>query len=290
MKFSNTYTTSTNDGTLFNNDKVILLKGIPEPQSESVMLTDLLGILLCRRGRAQFQINGVTWSMSKDDLLVVHPHVMLHGSLYSNDFQCICICLYVDHIQNLIPLSRRWNVRDYYESTPLRNLSRDDVNVFLQYFNILHSRSVSNKSKIAEDIIDALSIAFLYELGTFGYNSPQKHRPNINSAENLFQKFGALLYSSFPKKRSVKHYATQLCITPKYLSTICKKIAGKTATELINAAVVEDIKQKLAHSPKSIKEIAYELDFQDGSSFGKFVKAKLGLSPIEYRNRASSQR
>lgn len=38
------------------------------------------------------------------------------------------------------------------------------------------------------------------------------------------------------------------------------------------------------YSNKSIKEIAAELDFPNPSFFGKYVKARLGLSPANYRN------
>ena len=64
---------------------------------------------------------------------------------------------------------------------------------------------------------------------------------------------------------------------------MCKNVSGKTATEIINAFVVEDIRQRLEYSEKSIKEIAQELDFPSISFFGKYVKAHLGVSPKEYR-------
>ena len=38
------------------------------------------------------------------------------------------------------------------------------------------------------------------------------------------------------------------------------------------------------HSDKSIKELAIEFDFPNPSFFGKYVKAKLGISPASYRN------
>lgn len=32
-----------------------------------------------------------------------------------------------------------------------------------------------------------------------------------------------LLMSAYPKPRSVNYYANRLCITPKYLTAVCKR-------------------------------------------------------------------
>lgn len=50
----------------------------------------------------------------------------------------------------------------------------------------------------------------------------------------------------------------------------------------------ENVKYMLQWSPKSIKEIAMELDFPNLSFFGKYVKRYLGVSPKQYREQLSS--
>ena len=72
-------------------------------------------------------------------------------------------------------------------------------------------------------------------------------------------------------------------ITPKYLSAVCKEASGQTASELINQYVVKDIVYLLHQPDKSIKDIAFELDFPNLSFFGKYVKKHLGMSPKMYR-------
>ena len=72
-------------------------------------------------------------------------------------------------------------------------------------------------------------------------------------------------------------------MSPKYLSSICSKIEGKTASELITINTVGRIKQLLLYSPLSIKEISTQMGFDNLSFFGKYVKKHLGLSPNNYR-------
>ena len=84
--------------------------------------------------------------------------------------------------------------------------------------------------------------------------------------------------------RSVAYYADQLCYSAKHLSTVIKKISGRGPLTIINEHAIECIKYELKHSDKSIKEIAIHFDFVNPSFFGKYVKQRLGMSPLQYRN------
>ena len=87
-------------------------------------------------------------------------------------------------------------------------------------------------------------------------------------------------------------YKTKLCrfpdalfYTPKYLSKVIKDACGKNPSTLINEYTMEHIKYQLRNSDKSIKEIAEEFNFPNQSFFGKYVKAHLGVSPQQYRDK-----
>ena len=84
-------------------------------------------------------------------------------------------------------------------------------------------------------------------------------------------------------QRSVKEYADELCVSSKYLTSICRKHEGKTASELITLNTLGHIKQLLLYSTLSVKEIAMQLGFDNLSFFGKYVKKHLGQSPNNYR-------
>ena len=62
-------------------------------------------------------------------------------------------------------------------------------------------------------------------------------------------------------------------------------LVDRTAFDLINEAVLTDVRYQLKYSQKSIKEIADYLDFPNISFFGKFVRRHVGCSPKEYRRR-----
>ena len=101
--------------------------------------------------------------------------------------------------------------------------------------------------------------------------------------KQIFIRFMELLSKYFTQERHVEFYASKMCISPKYLSTTVKQVSGKTPTVWITNRTIEEIKHRLLHTPDTIKEIAYSLNFPNLSFFGKFFKKATGMSPKQFR-------
>ena len=135
----------------------------------------------------------------------------------------------------------------------------------------------------ALDLLEALKT--LTEDGKISINimlrsDNQKH---LSRSEIMTQEINSLLEEHITRERQISIYASMLCVTPKYLSTIIKKVSGQTANFWINRKLIEVISHQLLHTSKSLKEIAYALNFSNSSSFGKYIKAQTGMSPTDYR-------
>lgn len=101
--------------------------------------------------------------------------------------------------------------------------------------------------------------------------------------EELLGRFIALVEKDFKVKRSVNYYAEKLCLSPKHLSTVIKQSSGLTAGEWIEGKVIREAKYMLRMSPKTIQQIASELNFANQSFFGKYFKNLTGMTPRQYR-------
>lgn len=108
-------------------------------------------------------------------------------------------------------------------------------------------------------------------------------RVYVSRQEDLFSQFMKLLSDHITSERSITYYASQLCITPKYLSTVIKLVSGKTPTDWIREKLIDEMKYRLCHSQSTIKEIAFQLHFPNNSFFGRYFKAATGVSPARYR-------
>jgi len=70
----------------------------------------------------------------------------------------------------------------------------------------------------------------------------------------------------------VSFYASALCLTPDSFSKKIKTLLGKTPNKLIQERVVLEAKKLLHLTYKSIKEVAFELNFEDEFYFSRFFK------------------
>lgn len=96
--------------------------------------------------------------------------------------------------------------------------------------------------------------------------------------------FFRLLVNNFKKHRAVSFYADKLCFTPKYLSSVVKKVTGYTIQEWINELVINHTKNLLKMTDKTVLEISEEMNFSNPSFFGRFFKQYTGLTPLQFRN------
>lgn len=83
---------------------------------------------------------------------------------------------------------------------------------------------------------------------------------------------------------TISYCASELNLSPKYLSDLLKKETGKAALEHIHMFIIEKAKNILLSSKDSVSEVAYTLGFDYPQHFSTLFKSKTGLSPREYRN------
>jgi AraC-like DNA-binding protein len=100
----------------------------------------------------------------------------------------------------------------------------------------------------------------------------------------ILRDFKKLVDEKFKEWHKVKEYAAEIHISPKHLSQTVKSVTGKVAKEHIKDRLVLEAKRLLLHTPMSVKEIAYEIGFEEPLHFSGFFKKNAGISPTKFRN------
>lgn len=103
--------------------------------------------------------------------------------------------------------------------------------------------------------------------------------------KEIFNQFLQLLGKQEQKRQKVSYYADLMNITPKYLSTVCKKVSAKNPMRWIMESVMADCYMLLKDTDLSVKEISNRLGFPNASFFGQYFREQAGVTPIEYRIR-----
>jgi AraC family transcriptional activator of pobA len=82
---------------------------------------------------------------------------------------------------------------------------------------------------------------------------------------------------------NVATLASQLNLSPRYLSDLLKQETGKTAIELIHTYLIGEAKNRLGSDEQRVSEIAYALGFEDLSYFSRLFKKETGLTPVQFK-------
>jgi AraC family transcriptional regulator, transcriptional activator of pobA len=106
---------------------------------------------------------------------------------------------------------------------------------------------------------------------------------------DLVKKFLSLVEKNYTSKRMVTDYADELVVTPNYLNEVVKKITGFPASHHIQQRIVLEAKRQAAYSALTMKEVAYQLGFDDIAHFSKFFKNASGQSFTDFRKTVSGQ-
>ncbi|QHW00434.1 helix-turn-helix domain-containing protein [Spirosoma endbachense] len=188
-------------------------------------------------------------------------------------------------------LTKRWQKQDLENEFPfLQFLGHPLVtidNELLTQVMPLVNRLYTEYKKKRFDSIDIFRI-YLLTLFTelkratqFGENTPPDH--NHNAALRFTQLYKNALSQFIYKKQQVAEYADLLNISPNHLNKCVKAVTGQSARDLLDEMILLEAKVLLAQTDLSVSEIAYQIGKQDPSNFGRFFRAKMGITPKEYR-------
>lgn len=169
---------------------------------------------------------------------------------------------------------------------PVFTLSPDEVEELCFYYDLL-LLNMEKEGTFQKEIMNRLTALYIYKVGNAIYNHRAERLSStkmpMKRDDLLFRRFIELLGEHHRTERRVDFYAGQLCVTPKYFSTVVRRISGRTASDWIDNYVILEAKSLLKFSEMSIQEIAFYLNFANPSFFGKFFKHHTGMSPGEYK-------
>ena len=247
-------------------------------------------IVFCTAGRLQGEMNGYPFTLSCNQMVLIPPNISFTNLMISPDYTFKAIFLTNRILRSFLREKISvWNDVLYIHHMHVLTMEADDI-VFYSHFYDMLSLCINKGSDTpfqADVIQSLLRSAILALCGVLKQMLPvRSFSHDSKTTDGRFHRFLDLLNDTKVKHRTVESYAQELCISPKYLTTICKKHSGKSANEWIKEHVMEDIRYCLKQTDLSMKQIADHLGFPNPSFFGKYVKDNFGMTPTQVRRSA----
>jgi AraC-like DNA-binding protein len=97
--------------------------------------------------------------------------------------------------------------------------------------------------------------------------------------------FKDLLETGYKTQKQVNYYAKEIILTEKRLNQATSRVLGKTPKEIIDDRIMLEAKRILAHTTETVKEIGFDLGFEEPTNFIKYFKKHSTVTPTEFREK-----
>lgn len=158
------------------------------------------------------------------------------------------------------------------------------VKVFADLLGLMAEELQNNKDNYQADVLQNLLHNFLL----LGERARRKQNfVEIKKGADLeyVMLFKDYLEEHYRKQKQVSYYARQISITEKRLNQATTKVLAKTPKELIDDRVMLEAKRLLAHTSQNVKEIGFNLGFEEPTNFIKYFKKHAFSTPVEFREK-----
>lgn len=104
----------------------------------------------------------------------------------------------------------------------------------------------------------------------------------LNTNLSKFAEFKLMVETHLTEQPSVNAIAEKLALTTNSLYRIVKEYSGVSPKDFFTKRLIIEAQRKLQYSNLSVKELAYELGFNDPDYFSRFFKKCTGKSVSEF--------
>jgi AraC family transcriptional activator of pobA len=251
--------------------------GVIPPYRQSDVL-----IIFLKKGTGRRSIAHYTFDMQDNSLVIIPPRV-IQAAKYTSQPQGYFIMFNSDFFLKQAFSYKLLNSKRVLKPTvlPIMKLSQEQgveiAAIFEKIIEECDNGFEERKQMIALKLLELLILCdrYLSDIGKCDYTE---------GYGQILQTFNELIENNFTKHREVLFYANALHTHPNNLNHIVKKETGYTAKQTIINRLIIEAKYLLVSTTLSIKEIGYELGFEDANYFISFFKNEQSVTPLKFRN------
>lgn len=252
----------------------------------SPMRMNALMMVLALEGETHLHIDYIPYEIKPNGFVTIMPTHTLQVSSMSPDFKGYLLVVSRSFLDECNPGKKGGSIIHYMQvrKNPYVMLSGEEATHLASCFNLLREKIRLREHLYQKEVLqNSLAGFFLEVANIFGRKMDLMASTTLSRKEELFEQFLQLLFEHCREQHVVTFYAEKLFITPQYLSLILKELTGKSANKWIDDALIVEAKMLLKAPQATVQQVADVLHFSDQSTFGKFFKKHMGVSPMEYR-------
>jgi AraC-like DNA-binding protein len=269
----------------------ISLRRLSFPETFRPPRTPCFSVYLLEKGRGQVQVDQAPHGYHGPALLFLGPYqrcvfspktatagVLLH---FHANFFCVETHHHAVGCDGVL-------FNEVYE-VPVVGLSEENFADFAKLVGWMRMELDDSGMAQAEVLISSLKLLLIKATRL----KVQQQSPDGSLGEGrpeVLRKFREVLETAYQREHRPSEYARQLGISSKTLANLVRKHFHKTPSELIRDRVMKHAKWQLLHTLKPVKQVAFEVGFDDEFYFSRLFKHSFGCSPLFFREHETELR
>lgn len=229
------------------------------------------------KGRVQGTIDGREFKAAGPAMLLLAPG-SVHGFTYTRDAIGHQVTIPTATLQGMLggsalvdsQLAQSFVIEKPADAAEvaglLRQLAREFSDVRAGRVHSLHA------------LATLVAVRFVRERGV---QFERAQHPGARDA--LVRRFGTLIEQHHVTERTLAFYAEALGVTPDHLSRTCRKVARKSALQMLQDRLMLEARRLLAYTAMPVVQVAEQLGFADTAYFSRVFRREVGHTPSEYR-------
>jgi len=235
-------------------------------------------IVLIDNGSVTYKLDLQDFTIREGDLLFAMPNQIFVPPAKADNLKYFKV-LFDENTLALLPQRFSFLVNPLNAQTiKLDNAARERVK---KVFQILNQILNTDKQTDSEIILAYLNL-LLSELNTAYFKNESTTILNTNLSK--FVEFKLMVETNLTEQPSINTIAEKLSLTTNSLYRIVKEYSGTSPKDFFTNRLMIEAQRKLRYSNLSVKELAYELGFNDPDYFSRLFKKTTGTSVSDFLN------
>ena len=242
--------------------------------------------ILCIAGSMSFVYQEVRYNIMPHDYVIMPNVSLASGFSFSADFDALIMSLSEAFVASLA-IRSNYGIIGHLSllQNPVMKLSGGDFGRCRDDMERLRERLKDVGHLFREEMLGSLLTAHILDLYDIHARENNVSMQAPEHATDLLRRFVEMLYEGeYKVHRDLKYYASRLCVSPHYLSEVCRGICGRPASYWIDRFTLQETTRLLGRKDLTLTEIAESLNFSSMSYFSRYVQKRLGVSPSTYRS------
>ena len=266
---------------------VLLIEDVEKlPSSDIPFVSPHLVLVICHQGYSIGEYDMKPIKFCAHDFSLVYPDHPILAKETSEDYRSTLLIISSSFYKDLRPRLTYGNSL-LFHSQPSFHLSEEHYLCICDTIKLLKSIigfDCPSQKELTIGILDVMSkLVDSFRQSDDIVEQPQPDADTVGSSL-LFKRFYDLLALHYKESREVQFYARLLCLSPKYFGSLIKQEMGISANQCIAHYIIIQAKALLHYRPDlTIQQISQQLGFDDSTSFSRYFKISVGISPKKYR-------